>query len=255
MKGAAFIIFYLSAISAVAPFRFAPDRGKEVPRHLRFIALGELPPWKDKLVKGIRVGVPPPRWSVPPNSNLLVAGDRSVSFELNLRSFTEILTVPDSGPQLVVKRVQAEASADWFRCPGPTDSLTLAVLSPDPVTKKWDNPKILLLDDDARSFEVGEIRFVNISAKIVLVKLGAKVFGIRPERSLVKPIGVGSHPVLLGYLDGQEQELIWENQISVPEGQRVQCFFYNSKRSGTRGTVRPRIVTEPIPVLPEKRGN
>jgi hypothetical protein len=255
MKGASLIIFYLSAISATAPFPFAPDREKEVPRHLRFIALGELPPWKEKLVNGIRIGVPPPRWSVPPNSNLLVAEDQSVSFELNLRSFTEILTVPDAGPQWVVKPVQGEASADWFRCPGPTASLTLGVLSPDPVTKKWDNPKILLLDDDARSFEAGEIRFVNVSDKIVLVKLGAKHFGIGPERILVKPIGVGSHPVLLGYLDGQEQKLIWENQISVPEGQRVQCFFYNSGRPGVSRSVRSHIVTEPIPVLPEGRGD
>ena len=89
-----------------------------------------------------------------------------IPFALNLREFTESFPVSGSIENL---EVQTREGKIWFSKPMPEASLGLAVLYADPETMKWDNPQMLFVKDDLESLKPGEIRFINVSDKTVLV--------------------------------------------------------------------------------------
>ncbi|MEN8772871.1 MAG: hypothetical protein ABF379_03100 [Akkermansiaceae bacterium] len=221
------------------------------PKHIRFLALGELPVWKETLENGVRKGVKPPPGSVPPEETALLSGDQGIPFKMTLRAFTDILTIAPTTPKLEIRSGEGEAATAWLSKPRPAAPLSLGVLFRDPATMTWNNPKMLLLKDDPSSFKAGEIRFVNVSDKTVLVKLGKTAFGIAPGKTAIKPIKEGVNPILVGYLEGNTQKEIWENQIKVLSKQRVQCFFYKAQDAKATGAVRFYFAPEPMPRIPK----
>ena len=223
------------------------------PKHIRLLPLGELPAWKEELKDGVRVGIKPPPGTVPPEDTGLLSGDQAVPFKMTLRAFTDVLTLAPTTPRLEIRKGKDAGAATWLAKPMPAAPLSLGVLFRDPATMNWNNPKMLLLPDDPSSFKSGEIRFVNVSDKTVLVKLGKKAFGIAAGKTAKMPISEGKTPILVGYLEGQVQKEIWQNEIKVLSNQRVQCFFYKAQNPRSTGAVRFHFAPEPMPKLPGKR--
>ena len=222
------------------------------PKHIRFLPLGELPAWKEELKDGVRKGLKPPPGSVPPEDTALLSGDQAIPFDMTLRAFTKMLTMAPTTPKLEIRKGKETAATPWLSTSRPPAApLSLGVLFRDPATMSWDNPKMLLLPDDPSSFKAGEIRFVNVSDKTVLVKLGRSAFGIAPGKTASKPIKEGKTPILVGYLEGKAQKEIWQNEIKVLSNQRVQCFFYKAQNPKATGAVRFHFAPEPMPKLPK----
>jgi hypothetical protein len=249
MKAIAVVILCFSAFLAMAPFARAQ---KNPPKHIRFLALGELWTWSETLDKKTRKGEPPPPGANPPAATALVSGDQAVPFRFNLRSFTKLLTMAGSTPKLEIKAGTKEAYETWLSSPMPAAPLSLGVVYRDPATMLWNNPKFLLLKDDKDSFKPGQIRFVNVSNKVALVKLGNDGFKLPPGKSVIKPIKVGSTPLMLGYQNGGEQVVLEQNTTRVLTNQRVQVFFFQARDpESSTGPVRTRQMFETVPKLPK----
>ncbi len=249
MKIIVLALLCVTGISGLASFANAQENP---PKYLRILALGERFPWKGQLKNGVIVGQKPPKGAEPPKDTALVSGDQAVPFQLGLRTFTDVLTIAGSTKKLILRSGEKDAQTTWFSSPKPKASLSLAVLSPDPATMLWNNPRMLLLDDGPQSFKPGEIRFVNITDKAVLVKLGkAGTFKLSPGKTITKSIQVGATPALLGYMNGKTPTSIWENEIKVLSNQRVQCFFYKVRKPNQREEILSKIVQELVPQLPK----
>lgn len=241
---------FLSALGFCA-LAFSASAQDNPPKHIRFLALGELPVWREELKDGVRKGIKPPEGSVPPAGTALLSGDQAIPFKMTLRAFTNVLTMAPTTPKLEIRKGKDAAATPWLSARRPAAPLSLGVLFRDPATMSWNNPKMLLLKDDPSALKPGEIRFVNVSDKTVLVKLGTKAFGIPPGKTATKPIKEGRTPILVGYLDGKTQKEIWENQLKVLSNQRVQCFFYKAQNPRATGAVRFYFAPEPVPRVPK----
>lgn len=226
------------------------------PKHFRFIPLGELPAWKEKLENGIRVGQEPPAGSVPPKELSILSGeDTQIPFKVGLRSMTSVLTIPGETPALKISKGKVGAGQDWLTSRLPAGKLSLGVLYRDPTTMNWNNPKMMLLKDDASSFPAGNIRFTNVSDIMVIIQIGdwnakptPKVYGIRPGKTSMKPLKVGKNQIRVGYAGpGGSQRWIWSNQVRLLENQRIQGFFYKAQSKDPRNPVLFHFVPEPLP--------
>ena len=251
MKAACFALLALLLPSALLTAQDEPP-----PKRFRFIPLGELPMWREKLEGGIRVGQEPPPGSMPPKSLSLLSGeDQLIPFRVGLRSLTEVLTVPGSTPSLQLKKGDVGAAQLWLRKPMPTAPLSLGVLYRDPATMNWDSPKLLLLKDDSSAFPAGQIRFTNVSDIMVIIQIGdwkarrpPKVFGIPPGKTSLKPLELGKNQIRVGYAGpGNSKKWIWSNQVSVLRNQRVQAFFYKAQGKDPRNPVLFHFIPEPVP--------
>lgn len=234
------------------------------PKHFRFIPLGELPVWKEELKDGIRVGLAPPKGSMPPKDAAILSGDAPINLSLNLRAFTELVTISGDTPGLMLKQGKLGAQQDWFRSKMPTSTLSLGILYRDPANMTWEQPKMLLLNDTASAFPAGTVRFANVSDRNVLVQIGnpnarptPRIFGVKPGQSTSKPLKVGNNQIRVGYLaPGNRKVWIWTNQVRMLQNQRLQAFFYKTQGGAeARQPVKFHFTPELIPRLPQKPAN
>ncbi len=245
--------YFLIALGA-SSLAFGQD--KVPPKHIRFIPLGELPTWSEDLIDGIRQQRKSPPGSVPPSLVSYTGREGVKNLRLNLRSFTGIATFPGESDGMILKEGKELSGNDFLKSGLPAAPLSLGVIFRDLETMSWDEPRLLMLGDDAKSFPVGQMRFVNVSDSTVVVQLdGVKPFGIAPGKVSMKPLKVGSSAIKVGYVpEGGGSKAIWQNNIKLQSGQRMQCFFYKAQGKKPRDAVKFHFASESVPSLPKKRG-
>ena len=83
-------------------------------RHVRFMAVGEPPPFRQEVRDGIRYELEPPAGSIPPREVVLgFGGDDSAAVPLRLGRISPSLKVPaGTGPLLLNRREAAEGADD-----------------------------------------------------------------------------------------------------------------------------------------------
>ena len=235
-------------------------KGQDTPaKHLRFSPLGELPVWEERIENGMRVGQAPPPGSVPPKEVSIMSSSAAVPFDLGLRAFSKRVTISGETEALLLRKGADPQAPAWLRSRMPAAPLSLGVLYRDPATMSWNDPKMLLLKDDATSFPTGKIRFVNVSSETVVIMLGdpkkdrpkPTAFGLAPGKSVQKDLKVGKNMINVGYvLANGGRKSIWKNEINVLKSQRVQCFFYEAQDPEATDAVRFHFTPEPIPRIP-----
>ena len=224
-------------------------------KHVRFIPLGELPVWKEDLQGGIRVQRKAPEGALPPSNVTYSQGDEVKSLRFSLRSFSDLAVFPGSAEGIILKEGEGAAGKEFLKSAMPASPLSLGVLFRDNKAMTWEKPQMLLLRDDADAFPVGKMRFVNVSDKTVVIQMaGVAAFGVAPGKTSLKSIKVGDTAIKVGYMtaDGGSKA-IWQNNVKVQRGQRVQCFFYKAQGKNPREAVKFHTSPESVPSLPRPR--
>ncbi|MDB4445517.1 hypothetical protein N9156_04215, partial [Akkermansiaceae bacterium] len=104
---------FLSALGFCS-LAFAASAQDNPPKHIRFLALGELPVWREELKDGVRKGIKPPEGSVPPAATALLSGDQAIPFKMTLRAFTNVLTMAPTTPKLEIRKGKDAAATPWL---------------------------------------------------------------------------------------------------------------------------------------------
>jgi len=224
-------------------------------KHVRFIPLGELPVWKEDLKDGIRVQRKAPVGALPPSRVSYTFGDEIKKLRFSLRSFSEMATFSGESKGILLKEGEGESAKPFLTASMPASTMSLGVLFRDNTKMSWENPQMLLLKDDAEAFPVGQMRFVNVSDKTVVVQIaGGKPFGLAPGKLTMKPVEEGKTAIKVGYVTANGgQKMIWQNNVKTLKGQRVQCFFYKAQGAKPRSAVKFHSVPESVPSAPRRR--
>jgi len=255
VKPSTYLIMKRLLLTALCVSSFAQAQERVPDKHVRFIPLGELPVWKEDLKGGIRVQRKAPPGALPPSEVSYVYRDRVKSMRLSLRSFTDMASFSGKGEGILLREGKGEEAKAFLKAGMPASTKSLGVLFRDNTKMTWDDPKMLLLKDDADAFPVGQMRFVNVSDRTVVVQMaGAKPFGLAAGKVAMKPIKEGSTGIKVGYVteDGSKKA-IWQNNVKVQKGQRVQCFFYKAQGKKPRDAVKFHSVPESVPATPRVR--
>lgn len=208
-------------------------------KHLRLLPLGRMAGWSDVLKDGVRVQVPPPPEMVMPEELTMPDGtkDGIQSTPLFLLTMTKPLRLDPKIASFQFHEGKLVTGAPLLKVPAPKSAMTLGVLYPAHGPQKWKKPNVLLVDDGEETFQPGTMRFVNVSDRTALVKVGRKTVSIKPDGFKILPLKVGSNKVMVGYQKkgSTEQVVIHESlAVRILSNQRVQSFFYNKtdKKAG-----------------------
>ena len=205
---------------------------EEVPKHMRFVPLGEVPTWEEKIVDGIRIQQEHKPGDMPPNDIMVeVRGASSESTRMYLRKFTKWFTFSGALEQVKIEQGKAGSVSPFINSPMPTALHTLGVLYRDSEEMTWLKPKIKVLRDDLTVFPLGTMRFVNLAHLKVLTKIGdAEPLLVEPGATVVHPIPQGGVTVQVTAVVGDgEYQRIFNNDVVMRENQRVQSFIFKAQ--------------------------
>lgn len=188
-----FALFFLSVFPALEA---------QETRTLRFLAVGEPPPFRQEVRDGVRYELSAPEGSAPPSRIEVQALNEEGEEEeqeyevqelekpgilLQLNRFSRRVKV--STAELEV-RIRDEGKA-WHSCKLPEGGEDyLLVLWRDPQEKKWTKAKSILLPDGPTAFKEGGARFINVASRNLGVSMGETSFRMRPGGSVTKNLGI-----------------------------------------------------------------
>lgn len=253
MKSAA--LFFIVAVLAGG---LAAEEGQvKTGRQVRFLALGEMPPFRQEIRDNVRYELEPPAGSIPPREVLLgFGGNVSEATSLALgRISAPTKAPPGAGPLSLVRRGDARDAKPWLNLVRPESGDFLVLLWRESRQGTWENVNSLVVPDDAVGAPAGSVRFINVSPASVgilwgdekLILGGGKMF-----RRMV-PTGVElTFEVQLPDTTGALKRL-HSGAILQPPGERSLVLIYAADGVGHRLPLKVAVQRELAPVAPEKK--
>lgn len=173
-----------------------PEAGekKELPsRQVRFLAVGDMPPFRQEVRNGVRIQLKAPPGSIPPPLVSVTVGQDDEEEQLagtsrlQLGRVSAALEVPGGDGFLTIREGE-EGGRAWLKVKRPEIGDFLVLLWRDPKTKTWDQSKALALPENPKA---GLVTFVNLApGPVALVYDGQKI-GLAAGRRLVKRLPAG----------------------------------------------------------------
>lgn len=145
----------------------AQDESQKRTRALRILAVGEAPPWEEKIQNGRRVEQDPPAGSIPPRQVQLTnreGVEEGSPAPLRLNQISGVIAVRP-GPVPLHETGQGGLDPQvWHTLKFPTSAAAaLGIIWRDPTTRKWSKARSLTLADDLKGFPAGRVRIINVS--------------------------------------------------------------------------------------------
>lgn len=245
----------LVVIATLLPGLFAVGQ-EMVERHVRFLPLGELPPFRQEIRGGVRYELEPPSGSIPPREVVLgFGGDVGDSTPLRLGETTVRLKVPQGAGQLLLRqRESKEDSKPWLSLPRPESGDFLVLLWRDSRTKTWADARSLVLPDDRVSAPVGSVRFVNCSTATVGIALGKEKLILGAGKMFLRDVAAGSEQVFQVYLADMSGgvKILHAGALLQNAGERSLVMVYRADGVAARRPLKVTVRREPVPALPLK---
>lgn len=226
-------------------------------RHVRFLALGDSPPFRQEIRDGVRYELEPPAGSIPPRNVTLATDDKATEpVALRLGDITAPVKVPAGAGPLDIRRAEDAADAEpWLKATRPADGDFLVLLWRDAKAGTWAAARSMVLPDDAVSAPAGTMRFVNVSPVAVGVTLGEEKLVLGPGKSFERPIEFGVErpfEIMLTAADGSLKRLHSGVALLNP-GERGLTFVYQADGVARRLPLKVIVKREPAPPTPKPK--
>jgi hypothetical protein len=247
----------LLCIVAFFPGAWLQAAPKNVPaRQVRFLALGELPPFQQEIRDNVRYELEPPPGSLPPREVMLGFGaEKSEATSLRLGQISAAMKAPaGGGPLVLARREDAKDAEPWLSLARPESGDFLVLLWRDAQKGTWEKVQSLVVPDDAVNAPAGSVRYINISSAPVGVVVGdeklvleaGKMFKRTIPTSVEQPFEV-QLPDATGSMKRLHAGVILQNP-----GERSLVLIYIADGAGHRRPLKVKVQRELAPVAPPK---
>ena len=225
-------------------------------RKVRFLPVGELPPFRQDVRDGVRYELEPPAGSIPPREVVMgFDGEATEAASLRLGRISEPLKVPNGTGPLVLKQREAAAEAEpWMRLTRPEAGDFLVLLWRDGKRGTWEKANALVLPDDPASAPAGSVRVINISPYPVRIVIGAEKIFLDAGKSFKRTVSTGVEQpfqILLPDTSGNLKTL-HSGVITQNQGERSLVLVFRADGESPRRPVKVSVQREPAPALPVK---
>ena len=233
-----------------------PGKPASPPRQVRFLPVGDLPPFRQEVRDGVRYELEPPAGSIPPREVMLgFGGEEQQAAPLSLGRVSEPLKAPAGlGPLLVRRKNDAAEAEPWLKLERPESGDFLVLLWRDPAKGSWDQARSLVLPDSREAAPDGQVRVINLSPVTVGVVFAGEKIALQAGRSYRRPIAPGKETeIQLGAVDAKGT-LTRFHSVSVFQnlGERTLVVIYRADGVQPRRPLKAVIQREPLPPPPPK---
>jgi len=218
-------------------------------RKVRFLPVGDAPPFRQEVRDGVRYEIEPPAGSIPPREIMLeCGGDAAISNRLLLGQTSAAVGVPKDQEQLAVRTADGKP---WlaldFKVPG--DMLVIVWRE---AGASWDRPRSILLPETL--YAAGMVRIVNTTAAVINLTIAGKEQALGAGKMVYYRAGV---------TDGLPLRMAWRGNdgawhpfyssaLTMNPGERGQVILYRAEPLPGRPPVKVVLLREAAPPPPDK---
>lgn len=210
-----------------SPSAVAQDEKRN--KALRILAVGQDPPFRQKVENGRRIQLPPIPGSVPPYQ-LQLSNDEGAqvgtAVNIRLNVISPVVGVASGKVPLHSVENTGISARPWHTLQFPSGSAALAILWRGK-NGKWDTANSMILPDHTgtRGFPAGRVRIVNVSKYSIGLQLGA-------EKGLLKP----GTAILRAGSSGVFKKVPLELKIKGASGRYERVFAQEINQGSTERT-------------------
>ncbi len=261
----------LAAQTAQPDTKGKKDEKPEKPaRQIRFLPVGDLPPFEQEIRNGIAYELPPPEGSVPPRSLVLGAEDKDkkkggsadpanpdqkpAEPALRLNQLTEGFKIPEGAGPLALRAKGDDGKAEpWLMLQRPEQGNMLVILWRAGGNKgTWAKPSFMILPDSVEEAPAGKVRFVNVSPVTVGVAFGEEKIALLAGKTYQRPVEVGKDlPFQLGAMDAANKFTRFQRDVITQNpNERTLVLIYRADGEQPRRDLKSNVIREPVPGTP-----
>lgn len=246
----------LSFLSLLVGERLSAETKNEPARQVRFLTVGELPPFRQEIRDNVRYELEPPAGSIPPRELMLgFGGNESAATLLRLGQISAPLKVPSgSGPLVLSRRDAAKDATPWLRLTRPESGDFLVILIRDPKIATWERVRSLVLPEDAVSAPAGSVRLVNCSPVSVALVIGAEKLILEAGKVIRRPVPLGvEQPFEILLADSTNSlKRLHSGVILQNPGERSLVLVYRADGVAPRHPLKVAVQREAAPAILQK---
>ncbi len=241
----------LLLVSSIAS---AEEKPKLPERHVRFLAVGEMPPFRQEIRDDVRYELEPPEGSVPPREVMTgFGGEKSESTSLRLGQISPPLVAPaGSGPLILRQPGGKDDSPPWLRLSRPESDDFLVILWRASSKGTWKDASALILPDGPLSAPSGSVRVVNIAPVEVGIVIGSEKLILTAGKTIQRQVPAGpgeAFQIIVNDASGSPRRL-HSGTITQNAGERSLVLVYHADGESPRRPLKVSVQREPTPPLP-----
>lgn len=238
---------FLTLVAAVAEPKEKP------PRQVRFLAVGDSPPFQQEIRGDVRYEIDPPADSIPPRDVVVGFGkELSDAVPLRLGRISPQVKVPaGEGPLALRRKEDAADTAPWLTFQRPEEGDFLVFLFRNPAGKSWKEALSLTVPDGPP----GSLRIVNLCPFVVRILWGAELIHLPAGRNLLKSAIPGAEtPFQILIADaGGKAKRYYSGAVTQNPGERGLVTIYPADGESPRRPVKVSMLREPVAVAPPEK--
>jgi hypothetical protein len=233
-------------------------------RQIRFLPVGDLPPFRQEIRDGVAYELPPPEGSIPPRGLMLGSEntekekakepkEKPVEADLRLNQLTDGFKIPEgAGPLTLRVKGDTGEGQPWLRLQRPEQGDLLAILWREGPKSTWATPRFLIIPDGVVEAPAGKVRFLNISPVTVGVVFGNEKIALQAGKSYQRSVEVGKDlPFKLGAVDASGEPSRFQSDVVTQNpGERTLVLIYRADGVQPRRDLKANVIRERAPGLP-----
>lgn len=247
--------FLLHSLLLLLTFGFANAQEKPTERQIRFLAIGDMPPFRQEIRDGVRYELEAEPGTLPPRLIEIPLGEeKKLETTLSLGAFSPSVKLPSAAGSLTLRKKQGEAVTEWHKLSIPENGDWLVVLWRDPQKNTWDAARSAVITDDLVTFPAGSVRLINALPTTARFVFTDQSMDLKAGGMKVLPLPQATTPVQISVLDAEQQwRIVYQSAISQNPGERGNVILYRADGVSPRNPVKVLNLRERAPAPPAKK--
>jgi hypothetical protein len=245
--------FLLHSLLLLLTFGFASAQEKPTERQIRFLAIGDMPPFRQEIRDGVRYELEAEPGTVPPRFIEIPLGEeKKLEATLSLGAFSPALKIPAAAGSLTLRKKQGEAVTEWHKLSIPEKGDWLVVLWRDPQKNTWEAARSAVIADDLVTFPAGSVRLINALPTTARFTFAEQTLDLKAGGVKVLPLTQTTTPVQIAVLDAEQNwRVVYQSAITQNPGERGNVILYRADGVSPRNPVKVLNLRERAPTPPK----
>lgn len=222
-------------------------------RQIRFLAIGDMPPFRQEIRDGVRYELEAEPGTVPPRMIEIPLGEeKKLETTLSLGAFSPAISIPPAAGSLTLRKKQTDSAVDWHKLTLPEKGDWLVVLWRDPQKNTWEAARSAVIADDLLTFPAGSVRLLNALPTTARFTFAEQTLDLKAGGVKVLPLTQATTPVQIAALDAEQNwRVVYQSAITQNPGERGNVILYRADGVSPRNPVKVLNLRERAPT-PQK---
>lgn len=242
-------VFLTAAACLLTLLTATAEPEKALERRVRFLPVGDSPPFVQEIRDGVSYEIDPPLDSEPPRQIVPGFGKETTgAVGLHLGRISAPATIPGGEGTLDLRRAGAAPdAASWHSLKRPESGDFLVYLFRSPKQRTWNEATSLVVPDGAAGWPPGTLRIVNLYPIGVRIVWNGQPATLLPGKSVLHPIQPGTEvpfQILVADAAGALKRY-YSGSVTQNPGERGLVTIYRADSENPRRPVKVLMLREP----------